>query len=147
MGDLDRGVLVVGSHVQECGVTAALHESLWRRSDDGLKGARGMAKTLRDHTVGVGVFLILVARAPTAVWKVSRTRAGVIRNLDKTRQLVNHYSFHIMDPSFGHMTIKMSGHPPLRGAGDPQRPRVRRLPGTGGRRRLHEGGQLLHPDR
>jgi hypothetical protein len=68
---------------------------------------------LREHTVGVGVFLILVARAPATVWKVSRTRSGVIRNLDKTRQFVNHYSFHIMDPAFGHMTIKMSGHPPF----------------------------------
>jgi hypothetical protein len=37
----------------------------------------------------------------------------VIRNLEKTRQFVNHYSFHIMDPAFGHLTIKMSGHPPL----------------------------------
>ena len=68
---------------------------------------------LREHTVGVGVFLILVARAPATVWKVTRTRSGVIRNLDKTRQFVNHYSFHIMDPAFGHMTIKMSGHPPF----------------------------------
>jgi hypothetical protein len=68
---------------------------------------------LREHTVGPGVFLILVARAPATVWKVARTNAGVIRNLDKTRQFVNHYSFHIMDPTFGHMTIKMSGHPPF----------------------------------
>jgi len=68
---------------------------------------------LREHTVGVGVFLILVARAPATVWKVSRTASGVIRNLDKTRQFVNHYSFHIMDPAFGHLTIKMSGHPPF----------------------------------
>ena len=68
---------------------------------------------LRDHTVGVGVFLILVARAPATVWKVTRTKAGVIRNLEKTRQFVNHYSFHIMDPTFGHLTIKMSGHPPF----------------------------------
>jgi len=68
---------------------------------------------LREHTVGVGVFLILVARAPATVWKVSRTASGVIRNLDKTRQFVNHYSFHIMDPAFGHVTIKMSGHPPF----------------------------------
>jgi len=68
---------------------------------------------LREHTVGVGVFLILVARAPARVWKVKRTKAGVIRNLDKTRQFVNHYSFHIMDPAFGHLTIKMSGHPPF----------------------------------
>jgi hypothetical protein len=26
---------------------------------------------------------------------------------------VNHYSFHIMDPQWGHVTIKMSGHPPF----------------------------------
>ena len=26
---------------------------------------------------------------------------------------VNHYSFHIMDPTWGHVTIKMSGHPPF----------------------------------
>ena len=68
---------------------------------------------LGEHTVGVGVFLILVARAPAIVWKVKRSRSGVIRNLDKTRQYVNHYSFHIMDPAWGHLTIKMSGHPPF----------------------------------
>jgi hypothetical protein len=66
---------------------------------------------LREHAVGAGVFLILVARAPATAWKVSRTSAGVIRNLEKTRQFVNHYSFHIMDPTWGHLTIKMSGHP------------------------------------
>jgi hypothetical protein len=68
---------------------------------------------LREHTVAPGVFLILVARAPATVWKVSRTNAGKIGNLEKTRQFVNHYSFHIMDPVWGHMTIKMSGHPPF----------------------------------
>ena len=26
---------------------------------------------------------------------------------------VNHYSFHILDPDWGHLTIKMSGHPPF----------------------------------
>ena len=68
---------------------------------------------LREHTVGVGLFLILVARAPARVWKVTRSSAGVIRNLDKTRQFVNHYSFHIMDPAFGHLTIKISVLPPF----------------------------------
>ncbi len=68
---------------------------------------------LATHAVGTGVFLILVARAPGTVWKVSRSVAGVIRNLEKTRQFVNHYSFHIMDPVWGHLTIKMSGHPPF----------------------------------
>jgi hypothetical protein len=68
---------------------------------------------LHEHTVGVGVFLIRVARAPATVWKVSRTASGVIRNLDKTRQFVNHYSFQIMDPTWGHLVIKMSGQPPF----------------------------------
>jgi hypothetical protein len=26
---------------------------------------------------------------------------------------VNHYSFHILHPDWGHVTIKMSGHPPF----------------------------------
>lgn len=56
---------------------------------------------LREHSVGVGVFLILVARAPASVWKVTRTSTGKIANLEKTRQFVNHYSFHIMDPTWG----------------------------------------------
>jgi hypothetical protein len=38
---------------------------------------------------------------------------GAITNLEKKRQYVYHYSFHIMDPAFGHLTIKMSGHPPF----------------------------------
>ncbi len=60
-----------------------------------------------------GVFLVLVARAPALVWKVKRSHAGRIINIDKTSQYVNHYSFHIMDPTWGHVTIKMSGHPPF----------------------------------
>jgi hypothetical protein len=68
---------------------------------------------LAEHRVGTGVFLILVARAAAMVWKVSRSKAGVICNLEKRREFVNHYSFHIMDPSWGHVTIKISGHPPF----------------------------------
>ena len=33
--------------------------------------------------------------------------------MEKKRSYVNHYSFHIYDPIFGHVTIKMSGHPPF----------------------------------
>src|SRR6266436_2759586 len=29
------------------------------------------------------------------------------------RLYVNHYSFHILDPDWGHLTIKISGHPPF----------------------------------
>jgi hypothetical protein len=54
---------------------------------------------LASHSVGPGVFMILVARAPATVRKVRRSPAGVIMNLEKKTEYVNHYSFHIMDPA------------------------------------------------
>jgi hypothetical protein len=68
---------------------------------------------LAAHAVTTGVFLVLAAKAPAAVWKVKRSPRGAITNLEKKREHVYHYSFHIMDPAFGHLTIKMSGHPPF----------------------------------
>ncbi|MFL6249067.1 MAG: hypothetical protein ACJ75N_00805 [Actinomycetes bacterium] len=68
---------------------------------------------LREHPGVRGVFLILVARAVAPVWEVERTPNGTIRNLAKKKAFVNHYSFHIMDPAWGHLTIKLSGHPPF----------------------------------
>ena len=67
---------------------------------------------LTSHPVRTGVFLILIARAPATVWEVHRSR-DVIGNIAKRTAFVNHYSFHIMDPQWGHLTIKMSGHPPF----------------------------------
>jgi hypothetical protein len=68
---------------------------------------------LASQEVGPGVFLILVAKAPATVFQVTRSSRGVLVNLEKKRSYVNHYSFHIYDPIFGHVTIKMSGHPPF----------------------------------
>ena len=68
---------------------------------------------LETHVVTTGVFLILAAKAPATVWKVHRSARGVITDIEKKREYVYHYSFHIMDPAFGHLTIKMSGHPPF----------------------------------
>ena len=68
---------------------------------------------LATHAVGTGVFLVLAAKAPARVWEVTRTASGAIANLAKKQAYVNHYSFHIMDPAWGHVTIKMSGHPPF----------------------------------
>jgi hypothetical protein len=64
------------------------------------------------HSPGVGVFLILAAKAPASVWKVNRSPGGAITSLEKKTEYVYHYSFHIMDPAWGHMVVKMSGHPP-----------------------------------
>ena len=67
---------------------------------------------LETHTVTAGVFLVLAAKAPAGVWKVKRSGSGAITSLERKTEYVYHYSFHIMDPAFGHMVIKMSGHPP-----------------------------------
>jgi hypothetical protein len=61
-------------------------------------------------TVTEGVFLILVGRAQAPVWDVSGKH-----HLERKRPMpyVNHYSFHILDREWGHVTIKISGHPPF----------------------------------
>lgn len=61
----------------------------------------------------VGVFVILVGRAPAPVWDVQRSKNGKIVNLERKTQYVNHYYFHLQDPDWGHVTIRMSGHPPF----------------------------------
>jgi hypothetical protein len=43
---------------------------------------------------------------------VHRSAGEVITRIEKKTEYVYHYSFHIMDPAWGHMVIKMSGHPP-----------------------------------
>jgi hypothetical protein len=68
---------------------------------------------LAAHAPGYGVFLVLVARAPATVWKVHRSAAGAITRLEKKHDYVYHYNFQIMDPEWGHVVIKMSGHPPF----------------------------------
>ena len=57
-----------------------------------------------------GLFLILVGRAPAPIGDVSGKH-----HLPWKRPMpyVNHYSFHILDPDWGHITIKISGHPPF----------------------------------
>src|SRR3984893_12538582 len=57
-----------------------------------------------------GVFLILVGRAQAPVWDVS---ANHHIEPKKPMPYVNHYSFHILDPDWGHITIKISGDPPF----------------------------------
>jgi hypothetical protein len=68
---------------------------------------------LASHDVGRGVFMILVARAVSPTWRVTRSRSGVLINLEKKPAFVNHFSFHIMDPDWGHLVIKISSHPPF----------------------------------
>src|SRR6266568_1636631 len=62
-----------------------------------------------------GLFLILVSKAPALVWEAQMTGTGKLGQLviKEPWPYVNHYSFHILDPEWGHVTIKMSGHPPF----------------------------------
>ncbi len=65
---------------------------------------------LANTKITQGVFLILVGRAQAPVWDV-----GVNHHIERKKPMpyVNHYSFHILDPEWGHITIKISGHPPF----------------------------------
>jgi hypothetical protein len=62
-----------------------------------------------------GLFLVLTAKAPAPVWQVKRNDKGQITELSRPRSwpFVKHYHFHIIDPEWGHVTIRMSGHPPF----------------------------------
>ena len=61
-----------------------------------------------------GIFLVLVARAPAPVWDVRRFGQGGIDLRRKSPMpYVNHYYFHIWDEEWGHVTIRMCGHPPF----------------------------------
>jgi len=57
-----------------------------------------------------GLFLVLVGRAQAPVWDVN-AKHHIERK--KPMPYVNHFSFHILDPDWGHLTIKISGHPPF----------------------------------
>jgi hypothetical protein len=70
---------------------------------------------LSTKQVKPGLFLILVSKAPALVWEAQKTGTGKLGQLAPKDPwpYVNHYSFHILDPDWGHVTIKMSGHPPF----------------------------------
>src|SRR5260370_1549225 len=62
-----------------------------------------------------GVFLILIGRAPAPVWEVERNRKIQITNLYRKKKwpYVNHYHIHLIDPDWGHVTIRICGYPPF----------------------------------
>lgn len=70
---------------------------------------------LATYEIKSGLFMILVSKAPALVWEAQMTGTGKLGQLvpKKPWPYVNHYSFHILDPEWGHLTIKMSGHPPF----------------------------------
>ncbi len=59
-----------------------------------------------------GLFLVISSRASGKVWNVKHTADGRIQELSSKYEYIKHYFFHIIDPDWGHVTIRMSGHPP-----------------------------------
>lgn len=70
---------------------------------------------LAHHPKVRGVFMIVIARAPAPVWEVQRSTEGKIREIARPKSLpyVNHLFFHILNPKWGYLTIKMCAHPPF----------------------------------
>ncbi|MEW6199777.1 MAG: hypothetical protein AB1601_14075 [Planctomycetota bacterium] len=63
----------------------------------------------------VGVFAIFTTRRPSPVWRVLRSDknpASFHLEYKNPRPWVKHYHFHIMDKTWGHVIVSMSGHPP-----------------------------------
>ena len=61
-----------------------------------------------------GVFCILYGRAPAPVREIRRFgQGGIDIRTKKPYPYVNHYHFHIMDPEWGHLIIRLCPHPPF----------------------------------
>lgn len=61
-----------------------------------------------------GIFAVFVSRAPAMVWDIKEFGKGKIDIRKKIPlPFINHYSFHIIDEQWGHITIKIAGHPPF----------------------------------
>ena len=58
-----------------------------------------------------GLFLVITANAAAPVWDVSHTPDGRIADLHHRKKwpFIKHYYFHLIDPEWGHVTIRMSG--------------------------------------
>jgi hypothetical protein len=78
----------------------------------------------RKHDIGedhlptdptrTGIFCVLVSRAPAPLWDVQRYgNNGINLRRKQPYPFVNHYYFHIWDADWGHLTVRMCGHPPF----------------------------------
>jgi DNA-binding transcriptional ArsR family regulator len=69
---------------------------------------------LPTNPTRTGIFCVLVNRAPAPVWDVQRYgKDGVNLRRKEPYPYVNHYFFHIWDADWGHLTVRMCGHPPF----------------------------------
>jgi hypothetical protein len=72
------------------------------------------ARYLPTEAGARGIFAVLVGRAPASVWEVERFGNGSLKlRRKKPLAWVNYYSFHLLDEEWGHVTVKLCGHPPF----------------------------------
>src|ERR1019366_2089137 len=78
------------------------------------------AEHLATHEVKPGLFMVLVSKAPALVWEAQMTGTGKLGQLvpKKPWPYVNHYSFHILDPDWGHPDDQDEWTSSIRGTGD-----------------------------
>ncbi len=79
----------------------------------GQRKAEIAQKYLPQEPDFVGLFAVLVGRASAPVWHIQQTKDERIQNIARKYPFVNHYYFHIIDPDWGHVTVRMSGHAPF----------------------------------
>jgi hypothetical protein len=62
-----------------------------------------------------GLFLVITGNAPAPVWEVKRNAQNQIIEVQHRRKwpYVKHYYFHLLDPEWGHVTLRMCGYPPF----------------------------------
>jgi hypothetical protein len=94
---------------------------------------------LAKTTVTEGLFLVLAGRAQAPVWHVEANY-----HLERKKPYVNHYSFHILDRDWGHVTIKISGHPPFPAQLILNGHEYVACQGAQGGHQVHQGRQLFH---
>jgi hypothetical protein len=106
---------LAGDFARRVQAHARKHEIPLRYFDIGDKTKHAQAEKLRPLDPHFqGVFAIFVAKAPALVWQAKNNRNGkVVLRRPQNWPLVYHYHFHIVDPQWGHLTLKMSGHPPF----------------------------------
>jgi hypothetical protein len=94
---------------------ARKHQIALHYFEVGDKSKHAKAEKLRPADPNFqGLFAIFVAKGPALVWQAKNNRAGkVVLRRPKNWPLVYHYHFHIIDKQWGHITIRMSGHPPF----------------------------------
>jgi len=94
---------------------ARKHQIALHYFEVGDKSKHAKAEKLRPADPNFhGLFAIFVAKGPALVWQAKNNRVGkVVLRRPKNWPLVYHYHFHIIDKGWGHITIRMSGHPPF----------------------------------